>query len=384
MRTLSLSLALWLGLSAGSSKAAPNPEAGTPIDLVICLDISGSMDGLIDSAKLKLWDIVNDLAKIKPTPVFRVALYSYGCDAYDSKTGWIKKEIDLTTDLDEVYKKLNALRTNGGTEYHVTVAKRALDEIQWAADKNALKIIFVCGNEELQQDKTIKMEDVAEQAKKNNVFINTIHCANTGHHDDGDWHRFALMSGGKGMNIDQAQARQEVYIPSPFDKELVTLNEKLNKTYVAYGKKEAREEKALNQVQQDAAAALNAPQANLSRIASKGGALYRNDAWDLVDRCKNDKTFDVTKLKPEELPDELKKLKPEELKKLVDDKLAERESINKEIQKLSAQRDAHVAQEREKQRAANPQSAADKAWDVAIRAALKEQCKARGIELPVK
>ena len=32
--------------------------------MVICLDVSGSMDGLIDSAKNKLWDIVNELARI--------------------------------------------------------------------------------------------------------------------------------------------------------------------------------------------------------------------------------------------------------------------------------------------------------------------------------
>ena len=32
------------------------------IDLAICLDTSGSMSGLIEAAKQKLWAIVNDLA----------------------------------------------------------------------------------------------------------------------------------------------------------------------------------------------------------------------------------------------------------------------------------------------------------------------------------
>src|SRR6266542_6074105 len=77
-----------------------------PIDVVICLDTSNSMDGLIGSAKKKLWDIVNDLAKAKPTPQLRVALYSYGNDTYDSKTGWVRKDVDLTNDLDKVSEKL--------------------------------------------------------------------------------------------------------------------------------------------------------------------------------------------------------------------------------------------------------------------------------------
>ena len=38
------------------------------VELAICLDTSGSMDGLINSARQKLWTIVNDLAKAEPTP----------------------------------------------------------------------------------------------------------------------------------------------------------------------------------------------------------------------------------------------------------------------------------------------------------------------------
>ncbi len=38
------------------------------IDLAICLDTSGSMSGLIEAAKQKLWAIVNDLALVEPTP----------------------------------------------------------------------------------------------------------------------------------------------------------------------------------------------------------------------------------------------------------------------------------------------------------------------------
>src|SRR5256885_14895878 len=89
------------------------PQATKPIDVVICLDVSNSMDGLIASAKQKLWDIVNDLARAQPTPDLRVALYSYGHNGYDRAVGWVRKDLDLTTDLDEVYRKLNGLTTNG-------------------------------------------------------------------------------------------------------------------------------------------------------------------------------------------------------------------------------------------------------------------------------
>lgn len=113
---------------ARADDAKPAAADGKPIDLVLCLDVSGSMNGLIDSAKVKLWDIVNELARLKPTPNLRVALYSYGHTTYPAANGWVRKEVDLTADLDDVYKALNGLTINGGNEYVARVSKAALGE----------------------------------------------------------------------------------------------------------------------------------------------------------------------------------------------------------------------------------------------------------------
>src|SRR3954471_6534365 len=146
------------GLSVASVWADP-PVRGKPVDLVICLDTSNSMDGLIDSAKRKLWDIVNDFGRAKPTPFLRVALYSYGNDGYDPKVGWVRKELDLTTDLDKVSEKLFGLTTQGGTEYVARVTRDALSGLNWSTERDALKIIFVCGNEPADQDKEILLKN---------------------------------------------------------------------------------------------------------------------------------------------------------------------------------------------------------------------------------
>ncbi len=60
----------WSYPSAAVSSGADVIAAKTPgdIDLAICLDTSGSMDGLIESAKQRLWALVNDLAKAEPAP----------------------------------------------------------------------------------------------------------------------------------------------------------------------------------------------------------------------------------------------------------------------------------------------------------------------------
>ena len=50
------------------------------------------------------------------TPILRVGLYSYGATRYEQAKGWVRKDLDLTNDLDEAYKQLTALKTGGGTE----------------------------------------------------------------------------------------------------------------------------------------------------------------------------------------------------------------------------------------------------------------------------
>jgi Mg-chelatase subunit ChlD len=129
---------------AAAAKAA-TPAAPQSIELVICLDTSGSMSGLIDAARAKIWDIVSDLATAKPQPKLRVALLTFGNDGLNPENGWTNVETDLTEDLDSVSQKLFALSTNGGTELVGRVIAKATNSLHWNSD--SLKILVVAGNE---------------------------------------------------------------------------------------------------------------------------------------------------------------------------------------------------------------------------------------------
>lgn len=379
-----LAAAFLVAATAAVSPAAPVPQATKPVDLVICLDVSGSMNGLLDSARLKLWDVVNELAKIKPTPVLRVAVYSYGGQGadYPADKGYIRKEIDLTTDLDAVYEKLSALKITGHIEYVTGVSKRAIEEQKWSEEKGALKLVFVCGNEEADQDKGVSYEDLGKLAKDKGVIVNAIYCGPATDNIAPGWKTVAELGGGKFANIDQNKASQ-VVIATPYDKELAELSGKLNTTYVAYGKD--GKEKAANQAKQDENAVKAAPGAGglgaaASRAEAKGGSQYRNDAWDLLDRMKNDPKFDVKTLKKEDLCEEMQKLKPEEWEGFLKKKAEERADIQKKIADLSAKRTKHIDEEKKKA----PKSDADKALDDALKATIRTQAKDKGFEVEEK
>ena len=66
------------------------------MEVVFCLDTTGSMGGLIEGAKEKIWSICNQIAGGKPTPDLKVGLVAYR----DKGDDYVTKVYDLTDDLD--------------------------------------------------------------------------------------------------------------------------------------------------------------------------------------------------------------------------------------------------------------------------------------------
>src|SRR6185369_5080713 len=157
----------------------------------------------------------------------------YGHNTYAADRGWVRKDADLTTDLDALYQKLFALTINGGEEYVARVCRDAIKDQPWSKSKNALKLIFVCGNEPASQDPTIKLKTVADLAKETDIVINPIYCGNPDDADARDWRELASLAGGRFASINH---NKQVAINTPVDKDLAKLANELNSTYVAYGK----------------------------------------------------------------------------------------------------------------------------------------------------
>jgi len=349
-------------------------KMGPKIDLAICIDTSTSMNGLIESAKVKLWDIVNELAKTEPTPQLRIALYAYGSNTYSKESGWVCQELGFSTDLDKVYEKLFALRTNGGNEYVARVSQAALDQLDWSKEKDALRMIFVCGNESAIQDPMIKLEEVAERAVKRDIYINTIHCrrgAGLDKEAEG-WQKLASLAEGRFVSIDQQ--RGAVAVSTPVDKKLAELGAELNKTYVWYGV--AGEQRKSNQLAQDANAKQLGGAVEASRAASKSGGIYRQADADLVDRLISEPTFELSKVAEKDLPANMQKMQEAERVKYVQEMQTRRLTLQKEIVNLNKQRQDYI---RDQQQA--NQNTTERAFDDALRSVLHEQAQKRNIQL---
>ena len=322
-----------------------NADGENTIQVAILLDTSGSMDGLIEQAKSRLWNIVNTLTTLKydgKAPKIEIALYEYGNDGIDNRN-WIRKVTPLTQDLDLISEKLFALRTNGGTEYCGAVIKSATNELDWNGNDKSMKLIYIAGNEEFNQE-GINYKEAISDAKKKNIFVNTIFCGNREEGIRTFWQDGANLGGGKFFNIDSNQ--KVIFIETPYDIRISECNVKLNDTYIGYGSF-GYEKKAM-QVQQDVNAESVSASNKIERAVSKTKkSAYNNATWDIVDKAEADKNF-VKTVNKKDLPKELQNKSTEELEKYVQQKSAERTQLQKEISDLAAKRQQYIDSEMKK------------------------------------
>lgn len=311
------------------------------VKVALLLDTSNSMDGLINQAKAQLWDIVNKFSYVKcgneVRPELQIALYEYGNSTIEKQDGYIRQVIDFSTDLDEISEKLFSLTTNGGDEYCGEAISTSIKSLDWGTNPDNLKMIFIAGNEPFNQGK-LDYKDATSDAKEKGIVVNTIFCGDYNQGANSHWKSGAQLTGGEYIAINHN--KKVIHIDTPYDDVIITLNKKLNKTYVSYGSL-GSSKMALQSVQDDKAEEMEEA-VMVKRAVSKSSRLYNNASWDLVDASKN-KDFNISKIDKKQLPKELQSKSTKEIEAFIEAKNKQRKSIQQQIKEANTKREAYIA-----------------------------------------
>jgi len=357
--------------SAGLSADPYYPERPwQAIDLAIILDTSDSMENLIEAARLSLWDIVNELNRAEPKPELRVAVLAYGNREYDRKSGWVQVETDFTTDLDSVSERLFELTTDGGTEYVSRALETAVEKLSWVTSHDALKFIFVAGNEPANQDPEVDYRDAGALAADQGISVTAIFCGNPNQDQAQTWKELALQSEGRFAAIDNRSAA--VRVQTPYDDDLARLSEKLTKTFIPLG--EAGRSRQQNLERQDANAARLSPAAAASRARTKADPSY-SAGWDLISVLDGGKA--LSEIDEQDLPEELRRMSVDEREIYVSEQRALRAQLQREIADLSAERRRSIIEQVEAKGIDTSNT-----FDTAVREAIRSEAEVRGYVIP--
>ena len=172
--------------------------------------------------------------------------------------------------------------------------------------------------------------------------MNTIYCGDRLQGIKEHWNLLGECGNGSFTNINSDAKPED--IPTPYDSAIITLNNKLNGTYIYYGAA-GRGKKELQGAMDMSNSSINGYAAVNRAVSKSSSKTYKNSSWDLVDAKSEDQQI-IEKIDRKTLPDSLKNKTTAQLEAIVNQKTSERLAIQKEIQQINAKREIYVSEEK--------------------------------------
>ena len=328
---------------AASGKAEAEPPR---IEVCFVLDTTGSMSGLIEGAKRKVWAIANGIVATDPTPRVRVGLIGYR----DRGDEYVTRRFDLDGNIDAVYENLQKFKADGGGDTPESVNQalhEAIEKMSWTDDRDVSKIIFLVGDAppHMDYENELKHPELCRMAVKRNLIINTVQCGSISATRP-VWQQIARRAEGEFVALEQDGNMRVT--STPYDEQLAMLNRRIGETMVPYGDGAARRKMGARQrASETAEAQVAADRAGYFALKAAPSRSEVNTGTDLTAALAAEK-IDINNVKPDKLPEKLQEMGDKERRAHLEKQVAERRELKEKIKNLSAKRRDYITQERER------------------------------------
>jgi len=362
------------GNAASQHTTVVAPRAAKRVEVVFVLDTTGSMGGLIQAAKEKIWSIASTLAQAQQVPEIRMGLVAYR----DRGDAYVTQVIDLDRDLDSMYAQLMRFAADGGGDGPEAVneaLEAAVQRMSWSQDSGTYKVVFLVGDAPPHMDyqDDMKYPQVVAAAAARGIVINTIQC---GAMTDtvAPWQRIAALGRGRYFTVEQAGSA--VAIATPFDEQIATLSAELDDTRLYYGTAEARAQmeakvEATERLNEEASVGALARRGAFN-VSAAGSGNFLGERELVADAAAG--RVDVATLPAAELPPSIAALPPAEQRARVEQIAQKREELKTQIAKLAADRDAYLEAQ------VDAAGGAADSLDQQIYDAVRDQAAAHGLD----
>jgi hypothetical protein len=345
LRSLALALAT-LPLSAGLSQALAKPT----VEVAFVLDTTGSMGGLIEGAKRKIWSIATAIVDSNPDADIRMGLVAYR----DIGDDYVTRKVELTRDIQDLYANLLELKARGGGDWPESVNEAldiAVNKLQWTSGSDVRRIVFLVGDAPPHMDyaQDTKYPVTLSVAKQKDIIVNAVLAGNAAD-TERVWRDIAQSGNGRFIPIPQ-DGGQVVVIETPYDEDIIILQREINGTVIPYGPRamQKRTEDKTKQLSQVAAAAPSQASEMASYINKRARSTSEavTGDGDLVSDVSAGRSS-FSAIRDEDLPDNLRAMKPEVRMDEVNKQMTQRKQLNERLSTLVAKRDKYVADARAK------------------------------------
>ena len=318
------------------------PTTQPIVDVVFVLDTTGSMSGLIQTAKEKIWSIATTMASAQPTPQIRVGLVAYR----DRGDQYVTRVVDLSPDLDSVYATLMDFQAQGGGDTPESVNRAlhdAVHRMSWSDADQAYRVIFLVGDAPPHMDyNEVQYPAIAAAARERGIVVNAIQCGQIPATSE-PWNAIAHLGGGDFLQVEQAGGA--VAFESPYDAEIAALSARLDATRLYFGNEEEkarmRGKMAATGKLQDGASVASLARRGVFNAGEGGRANLLGDK-ELVSAVASGELA-LDELDKDDLPEAMQAMEPAEQEAHVAKLAEERAAIQRRISELADDRSEYLA-----------------------------------------
>ncbi len=223
-------------------------DAKRPLDIVFCVDLSGSTNGLINNVRDNLWLIINQANNMVPAPDLRIAVVGYSRPSFGKSTGYVRILSDLTHNFDHVAAELYKLKPSieKGDQYVSAALSTCVSQLSWSKNQQAFKTIFLCGNGMVTSNGYDYIK-YCEQAAAKNIIVNTLYIPNGANimRELPAWRRISTITSGMQSEMTVANRDNVIVFTDVNLDRIKAANNKLNSSYLWVGPESESCRKAL-------------------------------------------------------------------------------------------------------------------------------------------
>jgi hypothetical protein len=182
-----------------SQQVNAQKDGARPLDIVFCLDLSGSTNGLVNDVRDNLWLIANELNAMQPKPDFRLGVICFSRPSFGKNNGYVKVFSDLSYNLDYIDAELYKLKPSieKGDQIVSAALSIAVSEMSWSKKPDALKLVYIVGNGSVSSN-GYEYVKICEEAVDKRIIVNSLFVTKSANKasDIAGWKRIAAITGG--------------------------------------------------------------------------------------------------------------------------------------------------------------------------------------------
>jgi len=329
------------------TKAKPHPTKNA--EIVFCLDATGSMSGLIGTAKEKIWDIVSELAQDNAIDTLKLGMVFYR----DRGDDFVTKQIAMTSDLDEVYSDLLNIQAAGGGDSPESVNQALYESItnmQWSTNNATYKTVFVVGDcpPHMDYQDDVKYIESCKIAAKKGITINTIKLGNSCLEAITHFKNMAQCTNGEFLRLDQNA--NDYVIATPYDEDINRLSRNIDDSRLYYGSKAEQEANYDKKAKSMAVYIRGSATANSARAEYKQSKAGQKSAYGTKEIINDFETgkLELDEIEDDKLPELLQGKTVSEKTTILKDLSKKRNADTKALRQLLDKKKAYIKSQENK------------------------------------